>query len=315
MVKKIEISPAQKELRERLIDLKQRKGLKNSEIAAFTNRSASTISEIMCDKRQFADKLVNQVSSKILNYESHANELVTTLRQYRQMMSIAGRCKSLSDMRLIVGNTGIGKSVVVRKFVSENSDVYYLKTDRKYSWNKLLLAINECMGIKYKKRTTGVLLDNIIQKTELTASNNPMLIIDESEVLSNNIYKNIKNLYTATEGLLAIVIIGITDVKARIARIAGLCPDTWFPVKEDSNQYTTFARRVRVHRLPNIGYDNNGTHDIEVYCKAKGIQDKEVIEAAKKSFWNYGEAEDKLRIARQMGFELSTLNIDEFNSL
>jgi hypothetical protein len=43
-----------------------------------------------------------------------------------------------------------------------------------------------------------------------------MLIVDESEVMKNNFLKEFKNLRTATEDLLSIVIVGITEVESTL---------------------------------------------------------------------------------------------------
>ena len=175
-------------LKHKLINLKATKGLKNNEIAAITNRSESTISEILSDKRAFADSLIYSVLSKLGDYFIEGN-LVTSVRQYSKMWNIATSCKKDSDMRLIIGNTGIGKSIVLKRFATETSNVYYLKVDRKLSWNKMLREINRAMGIDIEKKNTTSLLDAIIRKVEIISGEKPVLIIDESEVLGNPIFR------------------------------------------------------------------------------------------------------------------------------
>ncbi len=325
MKTKVQISEKQAELSARLNHLKTQKKLRNNEVAAIFGRSEGTISDLLNNSRSLTPKLISNIEAKLTEYIVAGN-LVTSLRQYSIMWSLARSCKESSDMRLVVGNTGIGKSVVYRKFAEEHSHVYYLKIDRRYTWNKLLLKMSQTMGIGLKKLkkpgsiyTTTYLYDKIIRHIENTSGSNPLLIIDESEVLSNAIYKNIKNLYTATEGLLGIIIIGITEVKSRIARISGLDSDSWLPVRDDSNQYTTFARRLKVHRIPNIGWnkadDKGGVHDMDMYCRARGISSPEVIVAARRQWWNYEEAERAVKRAHAFGFDMGKLNINEFNAL
>ncbi len=316
------ISDIQKALSERLKGIQTQKNLKNNEIAAMIGRSEGTVSDLLKGTKAFSDKLIQSVMAKIGDLNQQG-ELVTSVRQYQQMWSIATACKESSDMRLVVGNTGIGKSVVFRKFTSLHSHVYYFKTDRSYTWTTLLTEIARVMGLRFyskkgkelKRPSASVLLNAIIQKVEETIEQNPMLIIDESEVLNNSIYKHIKNLYTATEGLLGIVIVGISEVRTRIARISGLDPITWLPVSEDSNQYTTFARRLKIHRLPNIGFDKENKHDIDTYCMAKGITNIEVMKLARSKWWNFDEAERAVKRAVNFGFALSELTVDEFKLL
>ena len=304
-----QITAAQSQFKEKLNSLKANKGLKNNEIANITGRSESVISEIINEKRQFDDKLIYSMMSKLADYFQEG-DLVTTLRQYVKMYNIAESCKKASDMRLVVGNTGIGKSVVFKKYASETPDVYYLKVDRPYSWNKFLLEVNRVMGIDIQKKTTTSLLDNIIRKVEISSGNSPVLIIDEAEVLRNPVYKQIKNLHTATEGLLGIIIVGITEVKSRIAKLAWLDPYTWKPNREDSNMYTTFARRLKVLRVDNIAGE-----DIAEFCHMKGVVNEEVITLAADKWWNYAEADRAFSRARAMGIELDKITLEEFNLL
>ena len=303
------ISNVQIQFKEKLITIKGNKGLKNNEIANITGRSESVISEILNDKRSFDDKLIFSMQSKMADYFQEGN-LVTTLRQYSKMWNLATSCKKDSDMRLVVGNTGIGKSVVFKKFASETQDVYYFKVDRRYSWNKFLLELNRVMGVEVTKKSANHLLENIIHKVEHTSGNNPLLIIDESEVLGNPIFKQIKNLHTATEGLLGIIIVGITEVKTRIAKIAWLDPYSWKPNREDNNIYTTFARRLKVFRIENISPE-----DVNEFCRMKGIVNEDVIALAAEKWWNYAEADRAIRRAAGFGFSLDKMSVDEFNLL
>ncbi|HZK06974.1 MAG TPA: ATP-binding protein [Bacteroidales bacterium] len=325
MTKKVQISQQQAALSAKLNQLKAQKKLRNNEVAAIFGRSEGTISDLLNGSRSLTPKLISNIEAKLAEYIVAGN-LISSLRQYSVMWNLARSCKESSDMRLVVGNTGIGKSVVFRKFAEQHSHVYYLKVDRRYTWNKLLLKMSQTMGIKLAKLkkpgsiyTTNYLYDTIIRHIENTSGSNPLLIIDESEVLSNAIYKNIKNLYTATEGLMGIIIVGITEVKGRIARISGLDTDSWLPVRDDSNQYTTFARRLKVHRIPNIGWSKaeaeGGVHDMDMYCRARGISSPEVISAARRQWWNYEEAERAVKRAHAFGFEMDKMNINEFNAL
>ena len=309
MIMEKQISSLQNQLKEKLLSIKSNKGLKNNEIATICGRSESVISEILNEKRQFDDKLIYSMISRLSDHLQEG-DLVTTLRQYSKMFNIAQTCKKTSDMRLVVGNTGIGKSVVFKKFASENQDVYYFKVDRRYSWNQFLFELTRIMGIEIVKCRANALLDNIIRKVEQTSGNNPLLIIDESEVLGNPIFKQIKNLHTATEGLLGIIIVGITDVKTRIAKISWLDPYTWRPNREDSNMYTTFARRLKVFRIDNIT-----PGDIEEFCRTKGILNDDVIRIASERWWNYAEADRAIKRASGFGFNLEKITVDEFNLL
>lgn len=320
---KITISEKQTSLKDKLVVLMDKKNLKSSEIARITGRSEGTISELLRDKKSFSDKLLNVIYDTLKDYMGD-DDLVST-RQMNKIWNIAQAGKTMSDMRLIVGNTGVGKSTVLRKFAEENECCYYIKIDRKeLTWNRFLFRLATEMGIKLDKNrkrfSTSFLLDQIIAMVEEKADSNPQVIIDESEVAKNSFYKEFKNLRTATEGLLSIVIAGISDVVNKIGKIAGLecrayqsangVVQRWYPTKENSNQYTTFARRISVFRIDNIS-----TEDIANFCQEKGITNKEVIKLASERWWNYEEPDKAFKRADRMGINLSTITIAEFEVL
>ena len=311
-------------LRDKLLILMDKKNLKAAEIARITGRSEGTISDLLNNKKQFTDKLLNTIQDGLKDYMNEG-DLVQT-RQFNKMWNIAASGKKLSDMRLVAGNTGVGKSVVFRRFAEENECCWYVKIDRKeMTWNRFLREVVTVMGIKMdkerKRYPTSYLLDKIVAFVEEKADADPMLIIDESEVAKNSLFKYFKNRRTATEGLMSITIVGITDVINRIGRIAGLenrayrlsnggYSYKWYPTKENSNIYTTFARRISVFRIDNISTD-----DIAAFCAEKGITNKHVIAIACERWWNYEEADKAVKRAQRMGIDLDKITSEEFELL
>jgi hypothetical protein len=323
---KIEISQRQTELRDKIVALMEKKKLRPAELARITGRSEGTVSELLNNKKQFTDKLLLLIYDSLKDYLGE--ETLVQTRQYTKMWNIAQSGKKASDMRLVVGNTGVGKSVVFRKFAEENEACWYIKIDRKeITWNRFLFTVATEMGVrldrKRKRFGTSFLLDRIVAFVEEKADSNPMLIVDESEVARNFLFKELKNLRTATEGLLNITIVGITDVVNRIGRLAGLECRTyetpagsgnyarkWYPTREDSNQFTTFARRISVFHIDNIS-----TEDIARFCAEKGITNKRVIDLACARWWNYDEADRAIRRAVRMGIDLASMTPQEFELL
>jgi hypothetical protein len=313
----------QEQLREKVLGLMKKKNMKAAEIARITGRSEGTISDLISGKKTFTEKLIAVIFDSLSDYLGE--ESLVETRQYTKMWNIAKTGKAASDFRLVVGNTGIGKSVVFKKFAEENEACWYIKIDRKgITWNQFLLLLANKTGVildkKRKRYTSAYLLDKIKEFVEENSGKNPMLVIDEAEVSSNAFFKDMKNLRTATEGLLSIVIVGITDVMSRIGRIAGLecrayeAPNgfnyKWYPTRENSNQYTTFARRVSVFRIDNISAD-----DITRFCTQKGIVNKAVITLATKRWWNYDEANRAIRRAERMNINLADITPEQFEIL
>lgn|GEM_PF-2032917 len=323
MEKNVTISEKQANLRDKVFAMMEKKNLKPAEISRITGRSEGTMSEFLNGKKSFSDKLLNAIHDSLKDYMGE-DELVHT-RQFNKMWGILTTGKQGCDMRLIAGNTGVGKSVLCKKFAEENECCYYVKIDRTdMSWNQFLKRVCREMGVSLdrnrKRFSTAFLLDSIVQKIEEKADGNPQLIIDESEFARNPFFKELKGLQTATEGLLSIVVVGISDVVKRIGRLAGLesrvyqTPSgyvyRWYPAKENSNIYTTFARRIKVFRINNVSTD-----DIRAFCTEKGIGNKKVIELACQRWWNYEDADRAVKRAERMNINLATITTEEFEIL
>lgn len=313
MKEQIKISERQKTLSEKVQALKDKKGLSGADLARITGRSEGTISDLLGAKKSFSDKLLGLIHDSLRDYIGE-NELIET-RQHQRIWNIAKSAKSASDFRLVVGNTGIGKSVVFRKFAEENQCCCYCKIyNRNITWNNFLSDVCKGFGVRMKtgkkRYYTSELLNAFIGYVEENSDKNPMLVIDESEVMRNIFFKEFKNLRTATEGLLSIVLVGITEVESRIAKLAGLDPKTWIPNREDSNQYTTFARRIKHFRIPNISTD-----DMISFCKANGIESNKTAEQLSLRWWNYDEADRFIRKAKSMGINLAAITPKEIEIL
>jgi hypothetical protein len=322
MEKTVNIGEKQAVLRKKLLDLMSKKNMKAAEVSRITGRSEGTVSDILNNKKSFSNELLNAFYESFRDYMGDRDLVVT--RQYNKIWNVAKSGKQQSDMRLVVGNTGIGKSIVLKKFAEENECCYYIKIDNKdITWNQFLLKISSEMGVRHdklKRKTSSYLLGRIQLFIESNADRKPQIIIDESEHAPTRLFKDLKGLYTKTEGLLSIVVVGITGMMDRIGRIAGLEVRTyqvgdgysyrWYPKKENSNVYTTFARRISVFRIDNISTD-----DIAAFCLEKQITNKKVIELASSRWWNYDEADRAIKRALRMGLNLATLAPNEFELL
>lgn len=318
------INQKQADLRDRLMTLMEKKNLKPAEIARITGRSEGTMSELLRDKKQFSDKLLNVIYDSLRDYLGD-NDLVHT-RQFDKIWNILRSGKQASDMRLVVGNTHLGKSATAQRFAQENECCWYVKIDRKeLTWNQFLQKVANGMEIKLKKDkkrfSTSYLLDQIIALVEEKADANPQLIIDESEVAKNSFFKEFKNLRTATEGILSIAIIGISGVIERLAKLSGLESRKyetstgsynfrWYPTKENSNAYTTFVSRISVFRIENMTAE-----DASNFCLSKGITNKDVIKLAAARWWNYAEADRACKRAERSGVVLSEMTPKQFELL
>ena len=209
MKKNPAITDEQLQLRDKIKVVMEKKSLKASQIARITSRSEGTISDLLNSKKASSPKVLSLIKSALQNDMGETDMVMT--KQAELIMNIAKSCKSQSDMRLVVGNTGIGKSFVFKKYAEETECCCYYKIySRQLTWNQFLKEV--CLGFgieldkKRKRHFTSTLLEALKNYVESNADKNPILIVDESEVMRNAFFKEFKNLRTATEDLLGIEI-------------------------------------------------------------------------------------------------------------
>ena len=102
----------------------------------------------------------------------------------------------------------------------------------------------------------------------------------------------------------------ISGLECRAYETTGGFNYKWYPTLENSNIYTTFARRISVFRIDNIS-----TEDISAFCAEKGIKNNKVIALAAARWWNYEEADKAIKRAERMGVDLSEITTEEFELL
>jgi transcriptional regulator with XRE-family HTH domain len=235
---KVTISNQQKETKKTILTLITEKGMNQSQIAKLTGRSPSVINEILKDGRSFGPGVINIISERLAKYVQKS-ELIQDLSQYQVIAgtlqkAIIGekkRKKSTALFEHIIGGSGLGKSEVAKEFANKHKQfVYLVRLDRGMSYRELLEAVAFEMGLLkeagkgssrgVKRMQSSKLLDMITQKIETivvdtSIGNYPVLIIDEAEEIPNATLRRVKNLYTAVEGMLSIVLVGINKNKGR----------------------------------------------------------------------------------------------------
>lgn len=313
------LSSAQIELQKNVIALVKNKGFKPAKIANITGRSAGTISDLINGKKVMSERLIAIISEKLKHYiEVKENTLVEGVSQYKYIWNTTNYCHKNPMFALLTGDTGVGKSEVLKKFTQSNKNSWIVRIDKGTSWRELLQTIAGEFGLLeaegkgknriQKREGSAKLLEKIRSFVEV-AEELPLLIIDEAEEIPNATLRKLKNLYTATEGLLSIIICGITKTKTRIAKLAGLSSE-WLPNGKEQNEYTTFARRLKRYDVPAISFE-----DIKVFCIANGITNEKTHNYAFKKWWNYELANHIVSTANKMGLNLNTISEKAFNEI
>lgn len=140
--------------------------------------------------------------------------------QFRDVITELAESKRSSATRVIIGESGCGKSYAITHFRRTfPNNTFVVKCFRRDSLNDLLRKIEEAMNIRSGVGSASSRIDAI--KVQLYRKNyqaegdieqQPILIFDESEALTAHAFGMLKALYDALDWCCGIVLIGTNDL-------------------------------------------------------------------------------------------------------
>lgn len=146
--------------------------------------------------------------------------------QFIDVLTELSEAKKSSCTRVIIGESGCGKSYSIDKFRSQFPiNTYVVKCFRRDSLNDLIRKIEHSMKLREGTGSVSSRIDAI--KVELWRKNKmangnedqqPVLIFDESEALTAHAFGMLKALYDALDWHCGIVLIGTNDLLETMER-------------------------------------------------------------------------------------------------
>ena len=237
------ISKHQCELIADLVRVMKQKDLSQAGMATLCGISSGTISELINNRRPFGPRVLGPLARFLGDFSSNKERLFTNLRQYQKLINIAKATRKKALFVMACGNTGVGKTTAMRQLYAEEAYTFYLKIEDDLTWRELLRKIALSLGIKDLPYRAEALREAIQQRVELLASEDPLLIIDEAEELTDSVARKLKRLHTLTEGQLGVLIVAHPNLKRRLARASGLNPDTGHRFRRNEHLRPRLARR------------------------------------------------------------------------
>jgi type II secretory pathway predicted ATPase ExeA len=204
--------------------------------------------------------------------------------QFRQIVAAMQDAKYNFQSRMIIGETGSGKTFSIQKFVKQNPQYTYVITaSALYTIKDLINELCAAMRIE-EKRSKAQNIKNIAEKLTQIRRNggSPVIIIDEAENLKQAALAMLKSLYDAVGRNAGIVLIGTNQLVEKIDRLRRRN-------KEGMPQfYRRFKAGIRI--LPDV--DRSFRLFLEDRVQCKGLR-KLLTQLCD----NYGELNDYLEPA------------------
>lgn len=140
--------------------------------------------------------------------------------QFLDIVKELTEAKNGAGTRIIVGETGCGKSYSVQRFFRAYPlGTYIITCNQNDNISDLIRKIQTALKVSFEG-TVSYKIDRISMELSRLADNNyhPILIFDESEYLTIRGLLSIKTIYDYLKGICAIVMIGTNDILNKLEK-------------------------------------------------------------------------------------------------
>lgn len=242
-------------------ELVERKGSQDKAAKSLKGVSSATISLILSGR---GEEVRERMWQNLATQLEIGNEwVIADTLQTMQLRALLEDAQSESLVMSVVAPAGTGKTQTSKLYESENKEVYRLACSEFWTKNdfvdELLRSLGES-GLGYTKRER---MSKAIEA--LRRKNSPLIIFDEFDKLSDNVWFFFITLYNELEGKCGMVLLSTDSIEVRIKR--GL--------RLNKRGYNEFWSRLgrKCVKLAGVGYE-----DIEAVCQANGVEDTALIE-------------------------------------
>lgn len=229
-------------------------------------------------KGKIADKYFRQLAQLIGFSTEKVYWVNRPTPQLTTAVAILSEAKEFGYTRLIVGETGWGKTHAIDLFIRKNpADVFKITVGSSDNLNDLIEKIVDVLKITTGK-TKSKRLRDIAKKLKAMRDEGatPQIIFDEAEYMKQPALCAMKELYDALNQLCSIILIGTEQLLDNLDRLR----------KRNKNGIPQFYRRVKfgIRRLPTL----NRKYTLFL----SDIADKALVKFLQQNCDNYGELHD-----------------------
>jgi len=195
------------------------------------------------------------------------------------MMQLLNDSKQYHIVNAICGEAGTGKTEAIKNFMAANKNTFVLNCNEYWNRKLFLVELLQQMGKDASGFTVGELMNEIVRGLKTTE--NPIIIMDEADKLSDQVLYFFITLYNQLEDHCGIILCATDNLEKRIRK--GL--------RLNKKGYKEIFSRIGRKFITLRGVS---TVDIQAICMANGVEDKKFISRI------ISESENDLRRVKKM---------------
>lgn len=225
--------------------------------------SSATISQVLNDNwNKINPEMWRNIATQI-GYNSNVwNSVETT--DYKVLSKVLQDAQIYSNVFAVTGNAGSGKSHISKLYQEDNQRAYLLQCSEYWNKKYFLGQLLQSMGRDYSGLTVSEMMDEAVRV--LKRQENPVIILDEADKLTDQVLYFFITLYNQLEDHCGIVLLATDHLEKRIRK--GL--------KLNKKGYKEIYSRIGRKFVELRGV---GSIDITNICKANGITKQSDIKA------------------------------------
>lgn len=194
-------------------------GLSQAKAAAQLGYSATAVSQylkgIYKGDVSGIDKAVNELTARWRSKQKDVTTDFVPTPTAKCILEICGIAHDMSDIYLVIGEAGLGKTMALKEYAKSKSNVTMMEVDPTFTAKVMLQELCALLGITAAKNSHAM-MTAVIDKLK---GSDRLLIVDEAELLSYKPLEILRRIHDKTG--CAIVLAGMPKLRANLRGARG----------------------------------------------------------------------------------------------
>jgi len=253
-------------IRVRLGEYCEMKGSQKRAATSLVGVSPATVTQIVTGKWELInEKMWRSIAAQIGVKQTRWNIVET--RNYKALSEIFADAQENALVLAVCGEAGTGKSLTAAHYGAENPNVYVLACSEYWNRKTFLRELLRVMGKNPAGDTVGDMVDDVVMA--LKRRENPLIILDEADKLSDQVMFFFITFYNKLEDYCGIVLMATDYLEKKVRRGLRLNKKGYKEI------YSRIGRRF-------VAMPGLSETDISDVCRANGVEGLREIETVKK---------------------------------
>ena len=224
--------------------------------------AAATLSAMLNNNwTKISDAMWAKVQAAISSPAKAQDWQIAATTAYKEIEYVMRDAQGNAAVTWIVGEAGCGKTTAAKQYAADNRNTFYILCAEDTKRADFMRDIAKAMGIRVDG-SVRQMLEQILDA--LVRIENPLLVFDEADKLTDGVMQYFITIYNRTEGDVGIVFLSTQHIKSRVAR--GL----QFNRRGYQELHSRIGRKF-------FDLEHPSATDVYSVCVANGLKDEAAI--------------------------------------